>query len=379
MAWTPSSGSGGDSSTMFKTHRILHRYVVREYLKIFGLCLGALIFIYAVVLFFQKMDDIIKHQAPFYLIFEYVLYKIPEVTFEWTLPYGVLLSTLLTLGNFSRHSEITAMKAGGVSLYRITLPLISLALIFSFLSFLGNEYLVPVTNQKTRHLLSVRVKKQQPSSSFKNYKIWFHADHRIFNIQLLDAEKRVLRGITLYEFNDQFRCVRRVDAREAKWSDGRWFFYDGAIRAFDEKGSIEVNLFKERVFTLPENWETFQNLELKSEEMSYTELRNYVQKIQGAGYDATRYQVDLHSKLSFPLLNLIMILIGIPFALRTGRSGGVASSIGISVMIGFSYGILFYVFLFLGKSGLLPPFLSSWIPTALFGLGGILTLMSLRQ
>jgi lipopolysaccharide export system permease protein len=364
---------------MLENHRILHRYVIREYLKIFGLCLGALIFIYAVVLFFQKMDTITKNQAPFYLIFKYVLYKIPEVTFQWTLPYGVLLSTLLTLGNFSRHSEITAMKAGGVSLYRVTVPLIFLALIFSFFSFLGNEYLVPVTNQKTRHLLSVQVRKERPSSSFKNYKIWFHADHRIFNIQLLDPDKRVLKGITLYEFNDQFRCVRRIDAREAKWGDGRWRFYDGAIRVFDEKGSVQVTAFKEEDFTLPEHWETFQNMERKSEEMSYTELRNYVQKIQSAGYDATRYQVDLNSKLSYPLLNLIMVLIGVPFALRTGRSGGVALSIGISVMIGFSYGILFYVFLFFGKSGLLPPFLSSWIPTALFGLAGIFTLMSIRQ
>ncbi|OGP73746.1 MAG: LPS export ABC transporter permease LptG [Deltaproteobacteria bacterium RBG_16_50_11] len=364
---------------MFENHGIINRYVIREYLKIFSLCLGALIFIYAVVLFFGKMDVITKHQAPFYLIFEYLLYKIPEVTFQWTLPYGVLLSTLLTLGNFSRHSEITAMKAGGVSLYRITLPLISLALIFSFFSFLGNEYLVPVTNQKMRHLLSVQVRKEQPSSSFKNYKIWFHGDHRIFNIQLLDPETRVLKGLTLYEFNDQFRCVRRIDAREAKWIEGRWRLYDGAIREFGEKGSIQVNLFKEGDFTLPENWETFQNMARKSEEMSYTELRNYVQKIQSAGYDATRYQVDLYSKLSYPLLNLIMVLIGVPFALRTGRSGGVALSIGISVMIGFTYGILFYVFLFFGKSGLLPPFLSCWIPTALFGLAGIFTLMSIRQ
>jgi lipopolysaccharide export system permease protein len=379
MASMPPNGNGGTSSTMFKNQRILHRYVIREYLKIFGLCLGSLVFIYAVVLFFQKMDVITKHEAPFYLIFEYVLYKLPEVTFQWTLPYGVLLSTLLTLGSFSRHSEITAMKAGGVSLYWVTLPLISLALIFSFFSFLGNEYLVPITNQKTRHLLSVQVRKEQPSSSFKNYKIWFHADHRIYNIQLLDPEARVLKGITLYEFNDQFRCVRRIDAREAKWVDGRWRFYDGAIREFEQEGSIQVSLYRERDFTLRENWETFQNMERKSEEMSYTELRNYVQKIQSAGYDATRYQVDLHSKLSYPLLNLIMLLIGIPFALRTGRSGGVALSIGISMMIGFGYALLFYVFLFLGKSGMLPPFLSSWIPTTLFGLAGIFTLMSVRQ
>ena len=79
--------------------------------------------------------------------------------------------------------------------------------------------------------------------------------------------------------------------------------------------------------------------------------------------------VDLYAKLSYPLLNLIMILIGIPFAVKTGRSGGIAMSIGISVMIGFAYGVTFYIFISFGKSGFLSPFLSAWIPTILFGLG----------
>jgi lipopolysaccharide export system permease protein len=116
-----------------------------------------------------------------------------------------------------------------------------------------------------------------------------------------------------------------------------------------------------------------------SEEMGYWELRTYIQKIQASGYKATRYLVDLHSKLSTPFLNFIMVLIGIPFALKTSRSGGVALSIGISVMIGFTYGVIYYIFISFGKSGVFPPFLSCWIPTLLFGLAGIFTLMSTRQ
>jgi len=130
---------------------------------------------------------------------------------------------------------------------------------------------------------------------------------------------------------------------------------------------------------MKEDWESFQNSESDSDEMSYAELRTYIQKIQASGYDATRYLVDLYSKLSYPLLNVIMVLIGIPFALKTGRSGGVALSIGASVMIGFLYGIVFYVFISFGKSGILPPVLACWIPTLLFGLAGIFTLMSIRQ
>ena len=362
-----------------ESHRTLHRYLIQEFLRIFALSLISLILIYAVVLFFEKMDTFIKNQAPFHLIFEYLAYKIPELTFQWTLPYAVLLSTLLTLGTFSRHSEITAMKAGGVSLYRITLPLFFIALITSFFSFLGNEYLVPLTNQRTNYLLDVKVRKEQPSSSFKNFKIWYHSEQRIYNIQLLDPETKVLKGFTLFQFDAGFRCIQRIDAREVRWRGDQWRFVDGVERNFGANGSVQVLPFKEKVFHLKEDWDSFQNIELKSREMSYGELRQYIDRIRSAGYDATRYLVDLHSKLAYPFLNLIMVFIGIPFALKTGRSGGIALSIGISVMIGFVYGVTFYVFLAFGKSGILPPLLAAWTPTVVFGLLGVFTLISLRQ
>ncbi len=364
---------------MFDRHRILYRYVIRENLKIFGLSLSSLVLIYVVVLFLQKMSIFIKYQASPYLIFKYLLLKIPEVTFQWTLPYAVLLATLLTLSILSRHSEITAFKAGGISLYRITVPLFLIALLMSFFSFMGNEYLVPLTNRKVRNLLDVQVRKEQPSSFFKNYKIWYRSDNRIFNIQLLDPAKKVLKGFTLYQFDDSFRCVQRIDAREARYLNSGWRFYQGALRRFDADGSIRATLFNEMDLPLKETWESFQKIARVSEEMSYTELRTYVQKIQSSGYDATRYLVDLYAKLSHPFLNLIMVLIAIPFALKTGRSGGVALSVGISVLIGFSYGVVYYLSLSIGKSGVLPPFAAVWTPTVLFGLAGIFTLMSIRQ
>ena len=364
---------------MFDRHRVLHGYVIREYLKVFSLSLSSLILIYMIVLFFQKIDVFIKHEAPFHLVFLYLLYKTPEVIFQWTLPYGVLLATLLTLGTLSRHSEITAMKAGGVSLYRITFPLFFIALLIGLCSFLGNEYLVPEANQASRYILSVQVKKETPASFFKNYKIWYRSDHQIFNIQLLDTEEKALKGFTLYKFDDQFRCLQRIEAKEVKWVNGKWTFLDGVVRDFDQGGSIQTTPFREIELSLPESWESLRSMERQSREMSYTELRTYIGRIQSAGYDPTRYLVDLYSKLSYPFLNLIMILIGVPFALKTGRSGGVALSIGVSVMIGFAYGVTFYVFLSFGKSGVLAPFLSAWIPTLLFGLAGIFTLMSIRQ
>jgi len=364
---------------MFSSSRILRRYVLFEFLRLFSLSLSSLVFIYLIVLFFQKMNIFTKNQAPFYLIFEYLLYKIPLVTFQWTMPYAILLATLLTLGNLSRHSELTAMKAGGVSLYRITFPFLVVALILSFVSFLSNEYLVPYTNAKTKYLLDVRVRKEEPSSFFKNYKIWYWSENQIFNIQVLDSQLMVLKGLTLYQVDNDFRCTQRVDAREAKWIDGKWRLYKGAVRSFGQDGSIQTVPFREMEFPLKENWESFRKLEQHSAELSYTKLATYIRRIRAAGYDSTRYLVDLYSKLSYPFLNLVMVLIGIPFGLKAPRSGGVALNVGISVLVAFIYGIFFYVFLSFGKSGILSPFVSAWTPTVLFFLGGIFTLMSVRQ
>lgn len=364
---------------IFDRYRIVQQYVIRENLKFFSLSLSSLVLIYVVVLFLQKMNLFIKNQAPPYLIFKYLLYKIPEVTFEWTLPYAVLLAALLTLGILSRHSEITALKAGGISLYRVTLPLFFIALFTSLVSFLGDEYLVPFTNQKVQYLLDVEVRKEKPSSVFVNYKIWYRGDHRIFNIQLLNPQKKVLQGFTLYKLDDLFRCIQRIDAREARYINGRWQLRKGAVRDFDENGSIRMTPFEEMEFPMEEKWESFQKIARDSDEMSYTELRTYVQKIRSSGYDATRYLVDLYAKLSHPLLNIIMVLIGIPFALKTSRSGGIALSIGISVLLGFAYGVAYYTSLSFGKSAILPPFIAVWTPTVLFGLAGIFALMSVRQ
>ena len=223
---------------MLRSPRILHRYVIQEFLRILGLSLSSLILIYMIVLFLQRMPLFIEKKASAFLMVEYLVYKIPEAAFQWTLPYAVLLSTLLALGLLSSHSEITAMKAGGVSLYRITLPLFFFALIASVCSFLGNEYLAPYAAHKAQYLLDVQVRKQEPTTFFKNFKIWHLGDHRIYNIQLIDTKKKVLKGFTLYQFDDSFRCTQRIDAREAVWINGRWQLLDGAVRDFDENGSI---------------------------------------------------------------------------------------------------------------------------------------------
>lgn len=364
---------------MLRSHRILHRYVIQEFLRILGLSFSGLILAYVVILFFQKMPLFVEKKASASLMIEYLLYKIPEATFQWTLPFAVLLSTLLALGLLSSHSEITAMKAGGISLYRITFPLLLFSLVASACSFLGNEYIMPPAAQSAQYLLDVRVRKEESTTVFKKNKIWYHGDNQIFNIQFIDSKKNVLKGFTLYQFDDSFRCIQRVDAKEAKWDNTKWTLVDGAVRDFEDNGSIRLTPFAEKDFPFKETWESFQRVKVDPDRMGYSDLVAYIEKIQSAGYDSTRYVVAKYAKISYAFMCLVMVLIGIPFALKTSRSGGIAVNIVISVIIAFAYGVTFYIFISFGKSGVLPPLLAAWTPTLLFSLAGVLTLMSVRQ
>jgi lipopolysaccharide export system permease protein len=364
---------------MLRSHRILHQYVIQEFLRILGLSFSGLILAYVVILFFQKMPLFVEKKASASLMIEYLLYKIPEATFQWTLPFAVLLSTLLALGLLSSHSEITAMKAGGISLYRITLPLLFFSLVASLCSFLGNEYIMPPAAQSAQYLLDVRVRKEESTTFFKKNKIWYHGDNQIFNIQFIDSKKNVLKGFTLYQFDDTFRCIQRVDAKEAKWDNTKWTLVDGAVRDFEDNGSTRLTPFTEKDFPFKETWESFQRVKVDPDRMGYSDLVAYIEKIQSAGYDSTRYVVAKYAKIAYAFMCLVMVFIGIPFALKTSRSGGIAVNIVISVVIAFAYGVTFYIFISFGKSGVLPPLLAAWTPTLLFSLAGVFTLMSVKQ
>ncbi len=366
---------------MFRRYRyfsVLSQYISREFIIVFLLSVCSFNVIYLVIDFFQSVDKFLEHSAPLVLILWYYLLKIPMITFQ-TLPLAVLLSTLVTLGTFSRHMEITAMKASGISLYRITRPIILISLLIAFITFFGNEYLVPTSFRKSEHIMNVEVLRRDQKASFKNLNIWYRDDSSIYNFQAFDPDRNTLKGITIYLFDADFRLHQRVDAHDGVWEKDRWTLNDVTIRKFHEKESMAIENHRQMTFTMSITPETLRKVQKDAEEMGYGELRRYVRRLQRAGYDATKYVVDLKMKVSFPIVNLIMVLIGIPFALKTGRTGGFAAGIGISLAIGLSYWILLSVSQAFGHSGILPPLLSAWSPHLLFGGAGVVTLLSIRQ
>ena len=360
--------------------RIITHYIIREYLKILSLGVATFFLIFFVVELFERMNAIIVRQAPLYLLLEYFLYTIPFFLSQM-LPFTTLLAALITLGVLSRNNEVVAIKAHGISGYRIIFPLLVLAALVTAFLFFCNEAFVPYSIRKAYYVWDVKVKKEEERAFFKLNKIWYHGEDVVYNIQLLEPKEDILKGVTIYRFDKEFNLRRRIDAYEAHWTGEGWAFYGVVIRDFPPGGEVVTKRYDAKDIPIPERPEDFKKGMKKPEEMTYRELKGYVERLRREGYDSTRYVVDLHAKIAFPFLTLIMVLIGSPLALMAGRGhgGGIAQGVGISLVMGFIYWAAFAISIAMGHAGTLPPLIAAWAPNVFFALVGGFILESVRQ
>jgi lipopolysaccharide export system permease protein len=295
----------------------------------------------------------------------YFLFSVPMII-SLILPAAVLLATLMTYSNLSKYNEITAMKANGISLYRMSSPVLIFAAVIAVSLFYFSELITPAALQKTENIVIVEVQKQKALGVFKQNEIWYHSDNAIYNFKMFDVTANILRGVTINYINPDFTLKMRIDAERAEWKDGHWIFYNLLLTRFDGNNSPVLEWSKQKIIDLPEKPNDFKIMQKDAEKMGFFDLRKYIRKIQAEGYDATRYLVDLYGKIAFPFVTLILVIIGISFSLRQERHGGVMQSLGIGIVIGFSYWIVHAFSMSLGRSGILPAILSAWLANIIF-------------
>lgn len=357
-------------SAPWKT-KILNRYVLGKFLWLFLLSQASFILLYLVIELVGKIEEAVGHQASLGYVLLYFAYELPHIVLQ-VLPFALLISSILTFALFSRSNELTAMKAGGISLTGISSPLILFGLVASLATFLGNELILPDTNQRAATILRTQIKKRAVKGIFKNSKIWYHGeDNSLWNIQLLHPREELMHGVTLFRMDQGNRLRERWDATEAKWEAGGLFFRNAHLRTFGNDGSFEVLHFSQKRIPTSERLKDFLIVQKEPQEMSLREISAYVKKIRASGYDATLYTVDMHAKLSFPFSCLVMILVGIPFSLRSSRSGGLVVGVVCGIALGFAYWILSSIGLSLGHAGQLPPLAAGWGANALFMAGSL--------
>ncbi|HJV64668.1 MAG TPA: LPS export ABC transporter permease LptG [Geomonas sp.] len=351
--------------------RILSRYVAKVYLRMLCLCMGAFIAIYLVVDFMEKIARFTSHGAHWYHIALFFVAKTPEIVSQ-AAPLAVLMATLLTLGTLSMNSELTAMRSCGVSLVRIAAPILGIALLISVLSLVVGEVVLPKSYAERTYVQEVLIEKKSPSAYFRQHNIWHREEGAILRASLFDPQAAQLKGITLWELAPGGSSpLRRTDASSGILDQRGWLLQDAVVREF-RGGEIAVTRKVPQLrVDLKLKPADLKVLGKYSDSMTIVELRRYCNKLRASGYDPTRYLAQMHSRFSMPFGCAVMAFLGIPFALRSGRSSGIAVGIGLSLAIGFLYVVVNSVIISFGQAGVLPPVVAAWATNFIFLLVGI--------
>ncbi|HZE18836.1 MAG TPA: LptF/LptG family permease [Candidatus Angelobacter sp.] len=357
--------------------RRLDRYLLRE--QIISLLMGLTFFvaIFIVVDVFQKLDSFLDNKVPLLLVVHFYIVSIPSIV-TTVLPMSMLLSCLLALGQIGRHNELTAMQAAGIGLTRIVLPLYVFALLVSAAVFVTNETLLPKLNAERNRIYKGDIKRENlEGASVRTNLAYLGTDGRTFLIRAYNIPEKTMREVVIQEIR-QHTLNGRIDAESAAWVKGHWVFHEGFIRRFDRDGEHAAHFNELVIPGLQEVPESFAKAEEEPEALSYWELQKYIQRLRQSGSRVQKYVVDLDLKVSFPLTNLIVVLIGTALAIRV-RRGGLAISFGLAVFISFVYYALIRIGQAFGHSGTLPPFLGAWLGNIVFGGLGLELLRRARR
>lgn len=357
---------------------ILNRYIAVTWLRLFTLCLGSFVAIYLVLDMMDKIPRYLRAGGAISDIATFFLNKLPEMVGQ-TAAFSTLMATLLTLGLLSRSSEITAMRSCGISLLRISLPMLILGLVASILLLVNAEMIVPKSYERMDFIERVRIKKQGVNAVFKLNNIWFRNDSMILQARAFDPQKRMLKGVTVWTMDDSLTPVSRIDADRAEFKDGRWTLRQLEVKDFSTGTGYRATAVPSMEIALSLKVDDLKVLDNNADNLSYRKLREYAENLQRGGYQAFRYMTMMHSKISSPFAAFVMVVLGIPFAMRNSRSGGVALGIGASVGIGFGYFVINAVLLSYGRSGVLPAVVAAWGANIIFCLVGVWLAMTVKR
>ena len=373
LRWTafPPGGVAGarrGAGAADQSTHILDRYLMREFAAFAGIGLAVTAALFVVVDLFQTLDRYLRVKPPMLYIFEHFLYRLPAALHDG-LPVVMLVATVFLFVTLTRFHELTAMKAAGLSLYRISAPILIVGLGVAASALLFQELLLPRLKELGEEVDRVKIRGELPRQLQSRQRMWMRSsDTRFFRVELMSPQTSDLYGMTILEIDKTFRLVNRLDARQAHWTARGWEIRDGAFRDVGAD-TVDTEPFTRTALDLSDDIGEFTAIQKRGEDMSYRELSDYVVKLRAAGFQVKGYLVDLYSKLSFPLVNLVMVLVAIPFSLQSPR-GGRVFGIGLAIAIMAGYLVVHYVALAFARADLLPPLAAAWTANVIFlGIG----------
>lgn len=345
--------------------RILDRYILKSVLSLFFGCLAVFFFLYIIIDVFSNLDEILKQRLDIGIMLYYYLSFVP-IIFVRVVPIACLLSTLYTFGILNRNNEVIAMRAAGLSILQITKTVIILGLMVSIFVFWLSDKIAPhaiMSTEKIKRQMQVqenKSKNKEPSVVNNVYVLGLK--NRLFSIDRFYPQTQTMEGIIILEQDQNHNVVKRTSADRGEYKNGLWVFHNSLTHNYGGNASTQEPEYREEeIMAIPETPDELLNQRQSPEFMDLKELDDYISKLtkSGALSVAQDFKVDFYARFFTPFTNIIIILLGIPFALKMKRRATGLASVGLSIIVAFLYFILSAVSIALGKSGMLSPILAA--------------------
>ena len=361
---------------------LLDRYIMAKYLTMMGIATTVLLSIYLTIDFVEQIRKYLKADTQLVDILSYLGLKLPGILYQLT-PLAVLLATLITLGTLAYDNEITAMRASGINLGRITASFLVVSLAVSLLLLAADRSLIPTTNERAHYVRKAVLEQRPEQALFTQNRVWLRVSADTFmNVQLVDLSQSTLFGISLYRLSQDFVLQEIVDAQELRYDDDQWALISGIKRRFLDDGRIQTVTFDQEPFDLKdEPLELRKRLTVEPDNLTLPELANYIDRLKENGYRTSKFAADYYGRYAFPFASLVMAILGISITMMElgSRQKHFARSIGFTLLIGFHYWIIHEFALGVGRGNVMPPVLAGWTANILFLGIGLFLMSRIRQ
>ncbi|MBK6290636.1 MAG: LptF/LptG family permease [Ignavibacteria bacterium] len=357
---------------------ILDRYVLRQFVVTFVFALVALSSIFIIIDLFERLDKFIDNKTPIEMIVRFYLAFLPYIL-ELVNPVALMLAGLFSVGRLSNNNEITAMRSGGQGPIRFLLPILAFAFVMSIAQMYFNGWIAPRAATERFAIERKFLASENGPSSLQDL---FFRESPSMNVSLrrYDAQNKVGTGVAVEEFGsaEMPRQQWRIDADSMEWdsTSALWVMPLATKRTFyPDSVAIEILRQFKAPFTI--RHDQIAKLQLNPEEMTFPEMKDYIETLKRGGKDTRRQEIDLSGQWAFPFVNLIVVLISIPFA-SVRRRGGMAVNIAAAMVIAITYIAFTKISQAAGAAVDLPVEVIGWSANAIFLVIGLAVLARTR-
>ncbi|MCL2485787.1 MAG: LptF/LptG family permease [Endomicrobia bacterium] len=358
--------------------KILYFYVAKQFSRIFFFTAFAFGFIVLISELFRQISFYMEYKTGLFIIAQHLFSNIPWWIIQ-VLPVATLLALLFSLGDLAKRNEITAMKAAGINLWKIITLLMIAGFIIGLADFGAREFIVPKTTYFNEVVKKEKIQKEEihVKTEFSNLIVSLQ-NHSRLSVGYLNTKEKIMKDVIIERYSDDFILERLVLAPEGVWKDNTWTLSNGVIRDFDKDSWNEL-YFKEYDSGINLKPEDIALKKMRYEMMDTHAFKKYIRQLRIFGQTALKERIALNIRYASVFSHLIVMMIGIPFALGLGNKFGKILSFTLALGAAFVYWGVQAITQSLGENYILSPFMAAWLPNFIFFAIGIYLLIKVKK